>query len=80
MSAPLEEALVAIVPCYNPGGRITGVVDALTPIGCRVILVDDGSDDGTLGDCADKVSEVVRLDRNMGKGHALLAGMKAAIW
>ena len=79
MSAPMTEALVAVVPCYNPGGRLAGVIDKLQPIGCRVVLVDDGSDDGTVEAQASRVTEVVRHDTNRGKGHALLAGMRAAI-
>lgn len=77
--APIEKALVAIIPCYNAGPRIEKVVEDIAPVGCRTIIVDDGSTDGVIEPIADCVARVVRLEPNRGKGHAIIAGLKAAL-
>ncbi len=71
--------LLAIVPVYNAGARVRAVLDGLLAIGCRTLVVDDGSTDDGL-DCVEKLPiEMLRLERNRGKGHALLAGFAKAL-
>ncbi len=73
-------ALAAVVPCYNAGGRVSGVVARVLPHVSAVVLVDDGSTDGSAAGVPDApgVRRVV-LPQNRGKGHALLAGFRAAL-
>ncbi len=76
----------AIVPMYNTERYIQGCVDSLlhqTLPEVEVILVDDGSSDGSLRVCRelygnnDRV-QILAQPRNMGPGAARNAGMQAA--
>ncbi len=71
--------LVAVVPVYNTGARVRRVVDSLLATGCRVIVVDDGSTDGGPDALKSLPIDVVRFERNRGKGHALIAGFGKAM-
>ncbi len=74
--APL---VVVIIPAFNNAESIAAVVDRARAVGYPVIVVDDGSTDGT----ARRVRttngvRVLRLARNRGKGGALSAGFALA--
>jgi len=78
-----------IIPAYNEashiGKNIKEASSALKSI-CReyeIIVVDDGSNDGTYEEAVKKAGafgyvRVLRLKRNEGKGRAILAGWRAA--
>jgi glycosyltransferase involved in cell wall biosynthesis len=79
-----------VIPAYNEAGTVrrtlTETVDAMEQIGCRyeVILVDDGSQDGTASlarQAATKLSRVrvVGSEVNLGKGSALARGAYCAL-
>jgi len=72
--------VVALVPAHNEAERIGATVRAICslPDLDRVVVVDDGSRDGTADIAEEAGAEVVRLDRNRGKGAALSAGLDAA--
>ncbi|MBL4829359.1 MAG: glycosyltransferase family 2 protein [Aliivibrio sp.] len=71
-----------LVPCYNHGNKIGDVIDALLSYGHDIILVDDGSNQQTkeeLQRCANHNQVIlVTLEKNVGKGGAVIAGMKKA--
>ena len=72
-----------VIPCYDHGGTVARVVEALAPTGLPCLLVDDGSGRATreaLETLAKRLPfvEVLRLDPNAGKGAALKAGFRAA--
>lgn len=71
--------LVAIVPSYNVGGLVVDVARGLSEVGCRIIVVDDGSTDGGASDFGGIDLSLIRIAHNMGKGHAILAGLKQAL-
>ncbi len=71
--------LVAIVPIYNVGERVKGVVQGLLALGCRVVAVDDGSTDGGTASLKNLPIDLITLDKNRGKGHAMLAGFTRAL-
>jgi SAM-dependent methyltransferase len=71
------------VPCFNEGDTITKVIERVlaSPWTGEVIVVDDGSTDGSATDVAairDERLRLLRQPRNLGKGAALRRGFLAA--
>ena len=68
--------VVALVPAKDAAGSIGATVRALRAIDAvdRVVVVDDGSRDGTAEEARSAGAEVLRLPVNRGKGGAVLAG------
>ncbi len=71
--------LAAIVPCYNAGDRLTGVIDGLLQQVEHVIVIDDGSTDDSLRGIDSNTVEVVVFPSNRGKGHAIIEGFRTAL-
>jgi glycosyltransferase involved in cell wall biosynthesis len=70
--------IVALIPGYNEAPRIGPVVEAARAF-LPVIVVDDGSSDGTSRVAAEAGAVVVRQDPNQGKGAALRTGFRRAL-
>jgi dolichol-phosphate mannosyltransferase len=77
--------VLCVLPTYNEGGNIEGVVRALLalPLGADVLVVDDSSPDGTAEKAraagpAERVRVLVR-PKKAGLGSAQRAGMKAGL-
>ncbi len=84
--APSDETLVVVVPCYNEEANIEQTVQSIRsvaselPLRIDVLLIDDGSSDGTKG----KISDICRAygysamynARNRGVGWSLLEAYK----
>ena len=71
---------VFIVPVYNNGNTISAVVNGIKNFSSDIIVVNDGSSDGT----AEALSHienihVITLPKNQGKGMALKAGFDLAL-
>lgn len=79
--------LSIIIPCYNEKDTILKVIDRIAqleiPLETEIIVVDDGSDDGT----ADLLKHIpspkcpvtiITHEKNMGKGEAVATGARAA--
>jgi len=67
-----------IIPAFNESSGITAVLESLLPLNHGIIVVDDGSTDGT-----DKIAVsfpvlLIRHELNLGQGAALETGMEAA--
>jgi glycosyltransferase involved in cell wall biosynthesis len=73
-----------VVPCYNERATIEGIVERVksVPFPHEIVVVDDGSTDGTrdvLRDrVASRVDKVILHEKNRGKGAALRTGFAAA--
>jgi predicted LPLAT superfamily acyltransferase len=69
----------AVVPCYNHGAAVGGVVARLRAQALPVIVVDDGSDADTAR-VLDALPEIhlFRLEKNQGKGAAVVRGLREA--
>lgn len=69
-----------IIPAHNEEGRVGATVRAVRAAGWadEVLVVDDGSRDGTAAAAAAAGARVVRLPRRRGKGAALARGVAAA--
>jgi glycosyltransferase involved in cell wall biosynthesis len=79
---PAPEAVVALIPAYNPDSVLLEVLDGLRANGCAaIVVVDDGSDPA----CAPVFTAVekrpgcrlLRHTGNRGKGRALKTGLAA---
>lgn len=76
-----EEGVVrgcVLVPAYQEGGRIGPVVQEIRKHIPDVIVVDDGSVDGTALEASQAGATVISHGRNRGKGVALETGFRAA--
>jgi glycosyltransferase involved in cell wall biosynthesis len=84
VTIPRTMKLTVVIPVYNEVRTIERIVERVraVPIDKEIVLVDDGSTDGT----AAKLAELTKLDRvrvitherNRGKGAALRSGFAAA--
>jgi glycosyltransferase involved in cell wall biosynthesis len=80
MAEPLSARDIAIViPALNEALRIRDVVEGALAQCPNVILIDDGSDDGTADRVADLPITVIRHASRMGKGAGLRDGFAEAM-
>src|SRR6185312_16257087 len=70
---------VLLIPAYNEARTIADVVRAARPHADAVIVVDDGSTDGTVAAVAGLDVEVLSHPRNLGKSRSLHTGFAAAL-
>lgn len=70
--------VTALVPCYNEEQRIGRVLEVLTncPAIKEVVVVNDGSTDGSVEVIKKYPVKLVDLAKNVGKGGALRAGIE----
>jgi glycosyltransferase involved in cell wall biosynthesis len=69
----------ALVPAFNAVETVGAVLDDLTrTLRVPILVIDDGSSDGTNEAAREGGAEVLRHDRNRGKGAALRTGLQAA--
>ncbi len=78
---PLKACIV--IPCFNHGAMMAGVLARLRPFHLHCFVIDDGSHASTRdtlsGLCAGQPDlTLLRLPENGGKGQAVLAGLEAA--
>ncbi len=78
-SNAIDQRTAVVIPTYNHGSRVLAVVEDARRLGMPIIVVDDGSTDDTwerLKTCTGFTA--LRHRRNLGKGAALITGMRAA--
>lgn len=73
--------VVAVVPAYQAAATLPAVLDGLREAlpGASVLVVDDGSTDGTRRAAERGGARVLRHVRNLGKGSALADGIAEAV-
>jgi uncharacterized protein (DUF2062 family) len=74
----MQVRAAVVIPVYNHKDALRSVVERALHLHSLVIVVDDGSTDGSADTLKDLPVHLVRLARNSGKGAALLAGAEAA--
>jgi GT2 family glycosyltransferase len=69
--------VVVLIPARDEAARVGATVEAAREIPgvARVVVIDDGSSDATGARARDAGAEVLRLERNLGKGAALDRGL-----
>ena len=67
----MDRQVVALVAAYEESARITATVSALRALVDEVVVVDDGSSDGTSSAALVAGATVLRASRRRGKGRAL---------
>ncbi len=74
MNSPADN-LVALIPVYNAAGHVGKVVQRTLTQVSRVLVVDDGSTDGSGNEARAAGAEIIRHEVNRGKGAALKTGL-----
>jgi glycosyltransferase involved in cell wall biosynthesis len=68
---------VVLIPALNEANTVAAVVRAARSAAVgEVLVIDDGSDDATAAHAKAAGAKVLRLEQNLGKGGALLAGAR----
>lgn len=70
---------IAVIPALNEATRIGAVVRVVRPYVNRILVVDDGSTDGTAEAAQAEGATVIRHMLNRGQGAALKTGTQAAL-
>lgn len=70
---------LVVIPTYNEAESIGKLLVALKPLDCDILVIDDGSPDGTAAIVRDLGIEVVERKGKLGLGSAYRAGFSLAI-
>lgn len=73
-------ATAVVIPLYNHAATLVKVVADVQRFADLIIVVDDGSRDNAVAECAklDQSVQIIRHPRNRGKGAAILSGAEKA--
>jgi glycosyltransferase involved in cell wall biosynthesis len=71
--------ICALIPAFNEADLVGRVVAGVAPAVDAVLVVDDGSSDGTADAARRAGAECLRLDRNRGKGLAVRTGLASLL-
>lgn len=74
----MNDHILALIPAHNEAPRIAPVITQ-TLKHLPVLVIDDGSSDGTQAAAAAAGAQVLRQEPNQGKGQALKAGFRRAL-
>jgi glycosyltransferase involved in cell wall biosynthesis len=79
MAGPTDRPLAVVIPAFQAAATLGTVIAGARRAapGARIVVVDDGSTDGTAA--AGEGVALLRFPRNRGKGVALAAGVAAAL-
>lgn len=70
---------VAVIPAFNEVNHVGEVILGVMPLVDKIIVVDDGSSDGTFKEAVKFNVTVLKHENNLGKGCAMLTGCDYAV-
>jgi glycosyltransferase involved in cell wall biosynthesis len=76
---PLKLMVSAYVPCYNNAATVRWAVESVlaqTVVPVEVLVIDDGSTDGSCGQLAGLPVRIIRQDKNLGRGATRARAMR----
>jgi dolichol-phosphate mannosyltransferase len=68
-----------VIPTFNEAGNLPTLFDGLADLDASIIIVDDGSDDGTAEIAADRGATVIQRGSKQGLASAYVHGMGVAL-
>lgn len=68
--------IVVLMPVYNSANHLKALIDKITQLGIKIIVVDDGSTDSSAEIALESKVEVLRHSTNKGKGAAIRTGLE----
>jgi len=68
-----------VIPTYNEAGNLPTLIDGLAPVGAQIIVVDDGSPDGTAEVAEARGCTVLRRSSKQGLASAYVLGLGHAL-
>jgi len=71
--------IIVVIPVYNHSNTLRDVVTRSLKVHDRIMVVDDGSDDGGIDTLEGLEIDIVRHSKNLGKGAAILSAAKKAL-
>lgn len=78
MSKPVRH-IVAVIPAYNEARTLREIAIGVLAHVSQVIIVDDGSGDGSAATVSDLPLQVMRHEKNLGKSRSLTDGFRLAL-
>lgn len=75
----MKEKIIAVIPAYNEEGTIGRVLRNLKKFVDEIIVVDDGSIDGTSNEAEKNLAIVIKHSKNQGYDKSINDGFKEAI-
>lgn len=79
MTMSVNDDTLVVIPAWNEAATVASVVSSVRSAGFDVLVVNDGSGDGTSALAANAGAVVVDLPFNLGVGAALRCGFKYAV-
>ncbi len=71
-----HERVFVCIPAYNEAGRIGPVLEGVKKLGLPVLVIDDGSADGTCSEAESHGVQVLKHEVNRGKGEAIQTALR----
>lgn len=71
--------VTVVIPAYNEEATIAKVIDQVAEFASGIIVVNDGSTDGTARELSGSPAQVISNETNMGKAASLLRGIHEAV-